>query len=94
VRSCRTASLVGSVALVVGGVVGTVGARRERATFDIPPVTTAVAPPPSASPAPAIDAATDHASVGTLLTAPTAADPPVNASFIDAPANVDATLCS
>jgi mannose-6-phosphate isomerase-like protein (cupin superfamily) len=77
--------------------IAAVGACREPATFDIPPVTTAVAPPPSASGTPVVSGdavAPADAAAGSLLAAATAPEPPVKASFVDAPANVDAALCS
>ena len=83
-RSCRTASIGAMAALLAASAVASC---REAASPDVPPVTSALAPPSARGPErlPVASAA---------LTAPTTAAPPLIASFVDVPGTVDAPICS
>lgn len=108
-KSCRTASVyamgVLSIALAVPS--GIAACREASKPAEVPPLTMAVAPPasgvgvgPSALPehprgqgdgGPVV---ADDASTAALLAAGTATEPPITASFVDAPGKIDTPLCT
>jgi quercetin dioxygenase-like cupin family protein len=88
-KECRTASVLATVALLA---VGAIGACREPARPEVPPLTTAT--PASGDKATA--AASDDAATGSVLDAspsPDASASPVKARFVDAPAKLEASQC-
>jgi mannose-6-phosphate isomerase-like protein (cupin superfamily) len=93
-KSCRTASVLATGALLVASAIA---ACRDAASPEVPPVTSALVPPAPGvgTPISTIDAASgDDASASTFFTAATAAEAPITASFVDAPGKIEAPICS
>lgn len=82
-RSCRSASAVAAVALLVAVALASC---RDAVSPDVPPVTSALAPAP-------ISAGSDVAEGG-APPAVTPKAPPVVATFVDVPSAVEAPICS
>ena len=94
-RTCRTASIVGSGALLVAGAIG---ACREAPRPDVPAVTTARPSPTD----PVLSGPASDASLATAPPAPVEAgappvpaqEPPVRAAVVDLPAKIDVAGCT
>lgn len=89
-KACRTASVFAMGALLA---VGAIGACREPAKPEVPPLTTATpAAAPALGSAVVVAApAADDAAASSVLAA--ALEPPVKAKFVDTPAKLDAAAC-
>jgi mannose-6-phosphate isomerase-like protein (cupin superfamily) len=93
-KSCRTASLFATGALLVAGAIA---ACRDAASPEIPPVTSALPPPLSgvaSAPSTGDAAPGDDAGSPSFFAAATAAESPVTATFVDAPGKIEAPICS
>lgn len=91
-KSCRTASLFATGALLGASAIA---ACRDAGAPPVPPLTSALAGPDLAPPKAARDRASpDEASTASLLGNATATEPPITASFVDAPGKIEAPICS